>query len=312
MNPPAVLPELAAAICALCIMLVPLAAAGLALVNTGLGRSRNAAHAMMSSLCVLAGEAAAAYFVCGFSWQGFPGRAAHSFQAGDKLWNWIGRDPFFLRGVDFGGSPAALAALFGMFSAGLTALIPLGSGAERWRLGSIWASAAILAGWTYPLFAHWVWGGGWLANLGTNFGFGRGFVDAGGAGSIHVVGGLTALAITWILRPRRGKFGSEGLPMAIPGHNAVFVLFGCLLALFGWLGLNTASAILFAGVEAVRVPLVVLNTMLSAGSATIAAALIMRERASKTGRIAQRQWLGWRSCSLELRDLRLSFRQRPF
>jgi len=279
LNPPAALPDLAAAVCVLCILLVPLAGAGLALINAGLGRSRNAAHAMMSSLCVLA-VAAAAYFICGFSWQGFPGRAAYAVQAGGKLWNWIGADPFFLRGVD-SASPAVLAALLGMFSAGLAALIPLGSGAERWRLGSVCASAAILGGWTYPLFAHWVWGGGWLAELGRNFGLGRGFVDVGGAGSIHAVGGLTALAVAWILRPRRGKFAPEGMPTAIPGHNAVFVLFGCLLALFGWLGLNSAGAILFAGLEPGRVPLVAINTMLSAGCATLASALITRTRFGK-------------------------------
>jgi len=292
LNPPAALPDLAFSICVLCILLMPLAGAGLALINAGLGRARNAAHAMMSSLCVLA-VAAAAYFVCGFSWQAFPGRAAYAVQAGGKLWNWIGADPLFLRGIDFGGSSASLAALFGMFSAGLAALIPLGSGAERWRLGGICASTAILAGWTYPLFAHWVWGGGWLAELGRNFGLGRGFVDVGGAGSIHAVGGLTALAIAWILRPRRGKFAPEGMPSAIPGHNAVFVLFGCLLALLGWLGLNTAGAILFAGVDTGRLPLVAINTMLSAGSATLASALITRGRFGKPdASLSANGWVG--------------------
>lgn len=297
MNPSAALPDLAAAVCAVCILLVPLAGAGLALINTGLGRSRNAAHAMMSSLCVLA-VAAAAYFICGFSWQGFPGRAAYAIEAGGKMWNWIGADPFFLRGVDFGGSSAAslgapLAALLGMFSAGLAVLIPLGSGAERWRLGSSCASAAILAGWTYPLFAHWVWGGGWLAELGVNFGLGRGFADVGGAGTIHVVGGLTALAIAWILRPRRGKFAQEGMPTAIPGHNTVFVLFGCLLALIGWLGLNTAGAILYAGAGLGRVPLVAINTMLSASSAALASALITRTRFRKPdASLSANGWVG--------------------
>jgi Amt family ammonium transporter len=283
---------LAAALCAVCILLVPLAGAGLALINAGLGRSRNAAHAMMSSLCVLA-VAAVAYFICGFSWQGFPGRAAYAIEAGGKMWNWIGADPFFLRGVDFGGSSASLAAFLGIFSAGLAALIPLGAGAERWRLGGSCASAAILAGWTYPLFAHWVWGGGWLAELGANFGLGRGFTDVGGASSIHAVGGLTALAIAWILRPRRGKFAPEGMPTAIPGHNAVFVLFGCLLALFGWLGLNTAGAILYAGVGVGRVPLVAINTMLSAGAGTLASALITRTRFGKPdASLSANGWVG--------------------
>ncbi len=296
MNPSAALPDLAAAVCAMCILLVPLAGAGLALINTGLGRSRSAAHSMMSSLCVLA-VAAAAYFICGFSWQGFPGRAAYAIEAGGKMWNWIGADPLFLRGIDFSGSSASLgaslAALLGMFSAGLAVLIPLGSGAERWRLGSSCASAAILAGWTYPLFAHWVWGGGWLAELGVNFGLGRGFADVGGASSIHAVGGLTALSMAWILRPRRGKFAPEGMPTAIPGHNAVFVLFGCLLALIGWLGLNTAGAILYAGVAVSLVPLVAINTMLSAGSAALASALITRTRFRKPdASLSANGWVG--------------------
>jgi len=92
--------------------------------------------------------------------------------------------------------------LFEMLSVGVAALIPLGAGSERWRLGASCASAAVLAGWTWPLFAHWAWAGGWLAQLGVNYGLGRGFVDTGGAGVIHVTGGLTALSIAWILGPR--------------------------------------------------------------------------------------------------------------
>ena len=72
-------------------------------------------------------------------------------------------------------------AWFGILAAGLAGLIPLGSGADRWRLGAICASTALLAGLTFPLFAHWAWGGGWLAQLGVNYGLGRGYLDAGGA-----------------------------------------------------------------------------------------------------------------------------------
>src|SRR5205807_7766352 len=121
------------------------------------------------------------------------------------------------RGLEIGASPASLAAWLQMLSVGLAALIPLGAGADRWRLGASCASTALLAGWTYPLFAHWVWGGGWLAQLGMNYGLGRGFVDAGGSGSIQALGGLTALAIALILGPRRGKYTLEGMPAAIPG-----------------------------------------------------------------------------------------------
>ncbi len=252
------------------ILLVPLAAAGLTLINTGLGRSRSAAHAMLASLCVMA-VAALAYTVCGFAWQGFAGGAAHSLRVAGKEWNWIAAEPFFLRGRPLDGSPASLILLLQMLSVGLAALIPLGSGADRWRLGASCASAALLAGWTYPLFAHWVWGGGWLAQLGVNYSAGQGFLDAGGASSIQVVGGLTALSVALILGPRRGKYAVHGPPAAIPGHDAVVVLFGCFLALLGWLGLNAAGAILFTGAEPGRAVLVAVNTILSAAAALLAA-----------------------------------------
>jgi len=163
----------------------------------------------------------------------------------------------------------------------LAALIPLGAGADRWRLGASCASTVLLAGWTYPLFAHWVWGGGWLAQLGVNYGLGHGFVDAGGASCIQVVGGLTALSIAWILGPRRGKYSPEGMPAAIPGHNAVLVLFACVLMLVGWLGLNSAGAMLFAGVEPGRTVLIAVNTILAAASATLATAAVTRARFGK-------------------------------
>jgi Amt family ammonium transporter len=165
-----------------------------------------------------------------------------------------------------------------MMSVALAALIPLGSGTDRWRLGASCASAALLAGWTYPLFAHWVWGGGWLAGLGVNDGVGHGFLDAGGASCIQSVGGLTALSIALILGPRRGKYTIDGPPAAIPGHDAVAVLFGCFLALLGWLGLNGAGAMLFAAAEPGRVVLVAVNTMLSAAGAVLAAVAVTTVR----------------------------------
>ncbi len=91
---PAPLPDLAAAVCALCILLVPAAGAGLVLLNAGLTRSRNAAHAMLAAICAVA-VSAFAYFVCGFAWQGFAGLPAYAVSLNGTLWNWIGADPFF-------------------------------------------------------------------------------------------------------------------------------------------------------------------------------------------------------------------------
>jgi ammonium transporter, Amt family len=286
------LSETAVALSIVFILLVPLASAGLSLINAGLGRSRSAAHAMMASLSIMA-VAALAYFVCGFAWQGLAGGPAHTFAIAGKEWNWIAAERLFFRGLDFNGSRASLAAWLGMLSVGLAALIPLGSGADRWRLSAACASTAILAGLTYPLFAHWVWGGGWLASLGANYGLGRGLVDAGGASSIQVVGGVTALAIAWILGPRRGKYTLEGIPTAIPGHNSVLVLFACLLALMGWVGLNAAGAILFTGAEAGRVALIAINTTLAATSAALTGAFITRQRFGKPdASLTANGWVG--------------------
>jgi Amt family ammonium transporter len=286
------LSEIAAVLCILFILVVLFAAAGLALVNTGLGRSRSAAHSMLASLCVIA-VAAVVYFVCGFSWQGFAGQPAHVFTMGGRGWNWIAAEPLFLRRLQLAPLPLSLAAWLQMLSVGLAAVIPLGAGADRWRMGASAASTALLAGCTYPLFAHWVWGGGWLAQLGVNCGLGQGFVDAGGSSCIHVVGGLTGLAIVWILGPRRGKYAQNGLPNAIPAHNAVLVLTGCLLTWVGWLGLNSAGAILFMGTELGGVAVIGVNTTLAAASASLTSATITHLRFGKPdASLIANGWIG--------------------
>src|SRR5579863_2238688 len=292
--------EIQTAACIFFLLLAPLAGAGLALINAGLGRTRNAAHSMMAALCVIS-VAACVWFICGRAFLGYGGGLAHFVTVGHKPWDWLGAEPWFFRGLPLSGvaklpqnaPPLFLIAWFGILAAGLAGLIPLGSGADRWRLAAICASTALLAGITFPLFAHWTWGGGFLAQLGMNYGLGRGYLDAGGAGPIHVVGGLTALAITWIVGPRRGKYTSDGMPMAIPGHNAVLVLFGCMVAFVGWLGLNSAGAMLFAGVDAGRTPLIAVNTLLGASSAALATAVITKLRFGKPdASLTANGWVG--------------------
>jgi Amt family ammonium transporter len=200
------------------------------------------------------------------------------FTAAGKVWNWIGAEPFFLGGLAHYGSRGPLTALLQVFSVGIAALIPLGAGTDRWRLGASCASTALLAGWTYPLFAHWVWGGGWLSQLGVNQGWGYGFLDAGGAGALQSVGGLTALSVAWILGPRHGKYAADGMPAAIPGHNAVLVLLACFLTWLGWIGMNGSASLLWIGGSAAGVALVAINTTLSAATAVLAAACITRIR----------------------------------
>jgi Amt family ammonium transporter len=136
-----------------------------------------------------------------------------------------------------------------------------------------------MAGIVYPLFAHWVWGGGWLAQLASNFRL-TGFVDAGGAGVVQVVGGFSALSVAWVLGPRRGKY-ADAVATAIPGHNIVQVLLGCVLALVGWIGLDAASSMLFYGAGPRELILVVVNAGLAAGSGLLAAVLTTRLRYRK-------------------------------
>ena len=232
------MPELQAVLAFLCTLLVPFAAAGISLLNAGLSRSRSAAHAVLASLVVFA-IAMLAYALCGFL-------VARS--SGSVL-------------------------LLQLFSVGIAAMIPLAAGAERWRIAASSVSTAVFAGWTYPLFAHLAWNGGWLAR--------QGFMDAGGSSCIHGVGGLTALAIAWILGPRRGRFTPDGVPTAMPGHNAVIVLFGSMLALTGWIGLNTATAMLIANANPNDAVSIAVNTALGAAAGAVAALAITRLRFGK-------------------------------
>jgi Amt family ammonium transporter len=290
--PQPVLSDSAAAVCIACILLVPFAGAGLSLINTGMGRSRSAGHQILTSLLVVS-VAAFAYFFCGFAWQGLAGGPAHIITMDSKPWNWLGAGPFFLRGLESGSISSALICWLGILTAALAALIPVGSGTDRWRLSAACASSALLAGFTYPIFAHWVWGGGWLSQLGANYSLGHGFLDVGGAATIQTVGGLTALSIAWILGPRRNKYTSDGMPTALPGHNAVYILFGCMIAVLGWTGLNSAGAILFAGADAGNIPLIAINTILSAAAAGTAATIVMRLVFGKPdASLAANGWVG--------------------
>ena len=214
---PVALTEAGMALCMVCIFLVPLAAAGLALVNTGFGRGRSAAHSMLSAMCVFA-VAVLACLLVGFSLQGFAGGPARLLSFGGRSWNLLGSASLLMRGSIFNNPTLSLVACLQLFSVGIAAMIPLGAGSDRWRLRASCASTALLAGITYPVFAHWVWGGGWLAQLGSLASCGNGAIDAGGAGVIQAVGGLTALSITWILGPRQGKYEDDGNGHSRPQH----------------------------------------------------------------------------------------------
>ena len=205
----------------------------------------------------------------------------HIFYLHGRGFNWAGAGPLLLAGLDGLPARAQLATLFEFLALSLAVLIPWGSGADRWRLISGAAAAAVLAAIVFPLLAHWIWGGGWLAQLGVNFGLGAGFLDAGGAATVHLLGGLSALVVVWIGGARHSKFPREGLSTAMPGHNAVYVLFGCLIALVGWLAWNMAGALLWLDAAPRTLPVTAVNTLLCAACALLATFAVTRIRFGK-------------------------------
>ena len=280
---PAPAPAMSEAVFALTLallLLAPLAVAGVALINTGLGRSRSAAQAMLGNL-VLAAVAAIVFALAAATFAGTLGTAEVALHAAGKTWGVLGLGPFLLHGVGSASPQAQLALLFEFIAVAMVAMIPWGSGADRWRLAAGCVAAAVLASIVFPLIANWAWGGGFLAALGTNFGLGAGFLDCGGAAAVHALGGLSALALVWIAGPRRGKFPREGLSTAMPGHNAVYVLFGCLLALVGWLAWNAAGAAIWLHAPLAALPGTVINTFLSAAAALLVTFSITRVRFGK-------------------------------
>ena len=133
--------------------------------------------------------------------------------------------------------------LFQMVFMDTALTIVTGACAERWKFLTFAVSSVLMGAFTYPLFANWAWGGGWLAQMGTNIGLGKGYCDFAGSGVVHAVGGLTALAVALIIGPRIGKFNRDGSSNAIIGHDISAVLIGCFILAFGWFGFNPGSTL---------------------------------------------------------------------
>jgi Amt family ammonium transporter len=248
------------------LMLAPLAIGGVALINTGLGRSKSAAQAMLGNLVILA-VAAILFALIGASLSGVLGGNQVVVHVAGRPWNVLGQGPILMHGFANDPAETQLTAVLEFFSVIFAAMIPWGSGADRLRITAGCAASAIIAAVVFPLAAHWMWNGGWLASLGLNFQLGAGFLDPGGAATIHALGGIGAFATVWIVGPRRGKFPKEGLSTAMPGHNAIYVLFGSVIALVGWMAWNVAGAILWLHAPLNILPITAVNTLLSASGA---------------------------------------------
>jgi ammonium transporter, Amt family len=249
--------------------------AGFALVETGFCRAKNSAHTMMMNLMVFC-VGLAGFFTCGFAFMF--GGFGETLTLGDTSkvmdgmltiggFDLIGTKGFFLSG-DFYDVSVLTLFLFQLVFMDTAATIPTGSTAERiqWRgflLMGLWVSMFI-----YPLIGCWVWGGGWLADLGTRFGLGHGVVDFAGSGVVHMVGGAVALAGGMVIGPRIGKYGKDGSVNAIPGHNLPMGVLGVIILFFGWFGFNPGSTL---AATDLRIANVAVTTMVAGGFGGLAA-----------------------------------------
>ena len=224
--------------------------AGFALLTCGLVRKKNAAHLMMLNFAAYV-FAFLAYYACGYAFQfgavavnaaptnlgGMP--TLNDFLLGSGQWGFLGGKGFFLSGpaYDAGSHCLTLFEVVFMETAGY---IIVGAICERITFWGFILCEMFVGAFLYPIFGCWVWGGGWLSQLGATMGLGHGYVDFAGSTVVHGVGGFCAMALACILGPRLGKYGPDGKPRAFPAHNIVFVVTGTFILLFGWMGFNPA------------------------------------------------------------------------
>ena len=258
--------------------------AGFALVETGLCRAKNAGHTMAMNFMIYP-MGMLGFYVCGFAFM-FGGLGAIGTMGGygglnneytvtlfGHPFGLLGLKGFFLQGAGYDTAAFALF-LFQMVFMDTTATIPTGGAAERWRFSAFMIYGCCIGTIMYPLFGNWVWGGGWLAQLGSNFpGLGHGHVDFAGSSVVHMQGGVIALIFCWLIGPRHGKYDKAGKVVhPITPHNIPFVMLGTFILAFGWFGFNPGSTL--AGTD-LRIAVVAVNTMLASATAALATTVYM-------------------------------------
>ncbi|MDX2023781.1 MAG: ammonium transporter [Deltaproteobacteria bacterium] len=262
--------------------------AGFALVETGLTRAKNVAHTMAMNFLIYS-IGILGFWAIGFGLQmggvgalatlGGDATLSNEFAVslGGKDFGLFGMTGFFLSPAVFTPAVAAMF-IFQMMFMDTTCTVPTGAMAERWRFSGFVMFSFAIATVIYPIYANWVWGGGWLSLLGKNFGLGHGHVDFAGSSVVHMTGGVMALVLAKLLGPRIGKYGKDGRPRAIPGHNVPMVITGTFILAFGWFGFNAGSTL--AGMDT-RLTVVAVNTMLASAGGAFTSYLYMKVRFGK-------------------------------
>ncbi|HSS39562.1 MAG TPA: ammonium transporter [Polyangia bacterium] len=259
--------------------------AGFALVETGLTRAKNVAHTMGMNFLVYS-IGIIGFWALGFGLQ-MGGVGALSTFGNDatlssemvihiagREFGLFGMRGFFLSPAVY-TAPVAALFLFQMVFMDTTATIPTGAMAERWKFTSFVIFSFVISTIIYPIYANWVWGGGWLSQLGHNFGLGHGHVDFAGSSVVHMVGGVAALVGAKMMGPRIGKYSIDGKAQPIPGHNIPMAVLGTFILAFGWFGFNPGSTL--SGTDT-HIAVIAVNTMLASATGAFGAYLYMKFR----------------------------------
>ncbi|TDL78819.1 ammonium transporter [Peribacillus frigoritolerans] len=234
-------------------ILVILMQGGFILLEAGSTRMKNAGHIAGKTIFTF-GLASLVFWAVGFG-----------FIFGDNANFLVGLSHFFYSGYELAGMnlSSTVFFLFQLAFAGIAITIALGGFAERAKLSIYLVFTVLFSALVYPVVAHWIWGGGWLAEHGKQ--------DFAGSTVVHLTGAMAAFAATILLKPRIGKFNQDGSANNIFGHNQVFTALGVLVLWIGWFGFNAASTL---GVENGFFGYVALNTNLAAAAGAVAALIV--------------------------------------
>ena len=261
---------------------------GFAMLETGFTRSKNAVHTMALNFLIYP-VGVLGFWLCGFALMyggvaGFPSlgpvlgvQHELALHLSTHSLGLVGAAKFAL--IDVAQDPPHLVMfLFAAVFMDTAATVPTGALAERWKLSAFVVYGFFMSMLLYPVYGNWVWGGGWLSQLGSEFALGHGHVDFAGSSVVHMTGGVTALAGVMVLGPRVGKFRRDGTISVIPGHNLPMALIGTGILAFGWFGFNAGSTL---SAHDPRVALIVVNTMLSSATGALTALLYVWHRHRK-------------------------------
>jgi ammonium transporter, Amt family len=231
--------------------------AGFALLEAGFTRSKNTVNVLTKNFmdfCI----GGLAYFFFGYA-----------IMYGASIGGFIGSDGFLLLG-DYYDVEHTLAWFFQMVFAATAATIVSGAMAERTRITAYLAYSFLISAIIYPISGHWVWGGGWLSELG--------FHDFAGSGVVHMIGGFIALTGAYLVGPRLGKYNKDGSANEFKPTNVLYIVLGGFILFFGWFGFNGGSTL--SGTD-LRMSVIAVNTFL-AGCA--GATVVMYSRLVSTGK----------------------------